>query len=69
MFTHLAVLLEEYYKNKFTMAISSKERVKYVPSNLILKVTLRREIRSCFVGNSGKAEDCGEGTDPVPPRT
>lgn len=41
-------------KIKFTMAISSKQRVKNVPSNLILKVTLSQEIRSWCVGNSGR---------------
>lgn len=65
----LAVLLVKYCRNKFTMAISSKERVKNEPRNLILKVTLRQEIRSWFVGNSGKAEDCSEGTDLAPPQT
>lgn len=68
-FIHLAVLLEKYCKNKFMMAISSKERVKNVPSNLILQVTLSQESRGWFVGNSGKAEDCEEGADPVPPQT
>lgn len=45
------------------------QRVKNEPSNLILKVTLRQAIRGWFVGNPGKAEDCGEGTDRAPPET
>ena len=49
------------------MAISSNKRVKNVPSNLILKVTLRQEIGSWFVGILEKPEDYGGGTDPVPP--
>lgn len=69
MLIHLGVLLVKYCRNKFMMAISSKERVKNEPHNLILKVTLRQEIRSWFVGDSGEAKDHSEGTGPVPPQT